>query len=215
LVCDTTSIKNRIHAKLLRRGVRKPEELTCNFTQKHRTWLKSLKIDSLNHLLNALEATEKEIKEINSALLKEYQKNPSAKLISEIPGIGYFGALMLTAEIGDIRRFPDPEHLSAYAGLVPTVHQSASSCYYGHISKEGSRYMRWILVEAVHIHVRNAPDSQISKFHNKKVKKIGRNKATVATARKMLHIIYWMLMKEEHYHSHGLDPHVFLRHRTP
>jgi len=92
LECDTTSIKNRIHAKLLRRGIRKPEELTCNFTQKHRTWLRSLKIDSLNHLLNALEATEKEIKEINSTLLKEYQKNPPAKLNSEIPGIGYYGA---------------------------------------------------------------------------------------------------------------------------
>ena len=68
--------------------------------------------------------------------------------------------------------------------------------------------MRWILVEAVHIHVRNAPDSQITKFHNKKVKKTGRNKATMATARKMLHIIYWMLIKEEHYHAHGLDPRV-------
>ena len=205
LVCDTTSLKNRVHAKLLRRGIRKPEEFTSNFTQKHRIWLRSQKISSLDHLLNALEATEKEIKEINSTLLKEYEKNDNAKLISEIPGIGYYGALMLTAEIGDVHRFHDPEHLSAYAGLVPTVHQSASSCYYGHISKQGSRYMRWILVESVHIHVRNAPDSQISKFFNKKSKKIGRNKATVATARKMLHIIYWMLTREEHYHSHGLD----------
>ena len=101
------------------------------------------------------------------------------------------------------------EHLSAYAGLVPTVHQSASCCYYGHISKQGSRYMRWILVEAVHIHVQNAPDSQISKFHNKKVKKIGRNKATVAPARKMLHVIYWMLLEKELYHDHGLNLRLF------
>lgn len=205
LVCDTTSLKNRIHAKLLRRGIQKPDEFNKNFTQKHRTWLRSLRIESLDHLLNALEATEREVKEIDAALLKKYEENDHARLISEIPGIGYYGALMLAAEIGDIDRFHDPEHLSAYAGLVPTVHQSASNCYYGHISKQGSRYMRWILVEAVHIYVRNAPDSQITKFFNRKMRKIGRNKATVATARKMLHIIYWMIVKEEHYHSHGLD----------
>jgi transposase len=205
LVCDTTRLKNMIHAKTLRRGLRKPQECVRNFSLKHRLWLRSMKIHSLDHLLNSLDGIDKEINEINKDLLEQFKRNPQAQLISEIPGIGYYGALMLTAEIGDVHRFHDPEHLSSYAGLVPTVHQSANSCYYGHISKQGSRYLRWILVEAVHIHVKNSPDSQISKFFEKKSKRIGKNKATIAAARKLLHIVYWMLIKEEHYHSHGLN----------
>ncbi len=203
LVQDATSIKNRIHAKTLRRGIIRPEELGGSFSRSHREWLRSLGIATIDHLLNALEAVEYEVKEINRQLRSEYEARYDARLISEIPGIGWYGALTILAEIGDVHRFPDAQHLAAYAGLVPSVHQSANSCFYGHISKQGSKYMRWILVEAVHIHVRTASDSAITKFFNRKLKKSKRNVATIAAARKMAVAIFHMLDKQEHFRITG------------
>jgi len=144
-------------------------------------------------------AVEKEIKDINLGLRSEFDARHDAQLIFEIPGIGWYGALTILAEIGKIKRFPDAQHLAAYAGLVPSVHQSANGCYYGHISKQGLKYMRWILVEAVHIHVRTASDSAITKFFNRKQKRSNRNIATIAAARKMAVAIFHMLDKQEHF----------------
>ena len=203
LVQDATSIKNRIHAKTLRRGIIKPESLGSNFTRSHREWLRSLDIVTIDHLLNTLEAVEKEIKDINLGLRSEFDTRHDAQLISEIPGIGWYGALTILAEIGNVKRFPDAQHLAAYAGLVPSVPQSANSCYYGHISKQGSKYMRWILVEAVHIHVRTASDSSITKFFNRKQKRSKRNIATIAAARKMAVAIFHVLDKQEHFRITG------------
>ena len=160
-------------------------------------------IVTIDHLLNTLEAVEKEIKDINLGLRSEFDARHDAQLISEIPGIGWYGALTILAEIGNVKRFPDAQHLAAYAGLVPSVPQSANSCYYGHISKQGSKYMRWILVEAVHIHVRTASDSSITKFFNRKQKRSKRNIATIAAARKMAVAIFHVLDKQEHFRITG------------
>jgi transposase len=129
-----------------------------------------------------------------------------AQLINTIPGIGYYGALLIHAEIDDVNRFPSLERLAAYAGLVPTVSQSASTVHYGGISKEGSAYLRWVLTEAVHSHKHAHIGSNLAKFHSRIEKRLSKNKATIATARKLAHIIYWMLRTREPYHGQGFNP---------
>ena len=166
----------------------------------------SLDIPTVNSCLDCLEGIQAQIERINVELLQEFEKRPDAQLIATIPGIGFYGALLIHAEVDDIRRFPYPENLCAYAGLVPTVSQSASSVRHGGVSKEGSSYLRWILTETVHIHLMNEPSSQLSRFHAKISKRRGRHKATIATARKLLHIIYWMLVRHEQYHCQGFNP---------
>ena len=133
-------------------------------------------------------------------------RKADAQLIATVPGIGFYGALLIHAEIDDIKRFSHPEKLCAYAGLVPTVRQSASSVHYGAISKVGSSYLRWMLTEAVHTHVHCEPSSRLSRFNAKVARRRGKHKATIATARKLLLVIYWMLVRHEPYHSQGLDP---------
>ena len=59
--------------------------------------------------------------------------------------------------------------------------------------------MRWLLVEAVHTHVRYAPDSDITKFYKRLAKKRGTSKAAVAVASKMLRVIYWMLKEKREF----------------
>jgi transposase len=109
--------------------------------------------------------------------------------------VGYYTALLLVAEIGDVNRFPDAEKLCSYAGLVPSVRRSGGSTVYGRITKEGSRWMRWGLTEAVHSHLRY--DTELSRFHRRLASKKPGQVATTATARKMLKAIYCMLKAGE------------------
>jgi len=153
LVQRATSFKNRIHAELLRRGIRRPEKYVKPFTQKSAEWMRSLGISTIDANLDCLETLQQQIGQLNDELLREFDRRREAQLIATIPGIGYYGALLIFAEIADIRRFRDPENLCSYAGLTPTVNQSASSVHYGGVSREGSKYLRWILTESAHIHV--------------------------------------------------------------
>lgn len=203
LVQNCTSFKNRIHAELTRNGLRRPEDMAKAFTKKHRDWMRSLHLATVAVNLDCLEAIESRIADINVELFAEYQRRPEAQLIATIPGIGYYGALLIWAEIADISRFQDAEHLCSYAGLTPTVSQSASTVHYGGVSKEGSKHLRWILIESTHVHKRYNAGSALSQFHARIERKRGKQKATVAAARKLLHIIYWMLVRNEPYHGHG------------
>jgi len=78
--------------------------------------------------------------------------NEDAKLLMTIPGVGYFSAMAILAEIGDIRRFSNEKRLCSYSGLVPSVDQSGNTRRLGHMTREGSGLLRWVLVECVWAH---------------------------------------------------------------
>ncbi len=206
LTQTNTGLKNRTHAELLTRGIHRPDDLVKPFTQKSNDWMRSLDIPGVDVQLNMIEAVQGQISLVNEMIRREYDQREEVRNLTSIPGIGIYSALVIFAEIGDVRRFPDPEHLCSYAGLTPTVSQSASSVHYGGISKEGSKQLRWILTEVVHSHHRFEPSSNLSRFYDKIARKRGKQKAAMAAARKLLHIIYWMMLTGETYHSHGFNP---------
>jgi len=80
--------------------------------------------------------------------------DPDVKLLMTIPGIGYYDALLIKAEVGDIGRFRCGDHLASYTGLVPSTRSSDGVTRHGRITGEGSRWLRWALVEAAMVHVR-------------------------------------------------------------
>ena len=103
--------------------------------------------------------------------------------------------LLILSEIGDVTRFPDSRHLCSYAGLVPSVHASGGKTRLGRLTKHGSKWLRWILVEASTHAIHGAP--QFRSLYHRVVKKHGRNTGRVAVARAMLKTIYAMLTKQE------------------
>jgi transposase len=58
-------------------------------------------------------------------------------------------AAVFVTEIGDIHRFPNPARLCSWAGLTPKLRESDAHSHSGHITKQGSRLVRWAAVEAV------------------------------------------------------------------
>jgi hypothetical protein len=97
---------------------------------------------------------------------------------------------MILAEVGDITRFPNARKLAAWAGLTPTVRGSDQTVRHGHISKQGSAWLRWILCEAAQTakrHPEFAPSyTAITRRRGKKI-------ATTAIARKLLTRAYHLL----------------------
>ena len=121
------------------------------------------------------------------------------RLLTTVPGIGYYSALLIKSEIGDVTRFPSDESLCAYAGLVPSVHASGSHVRHGPITREGSRWLRWIMVECAHSHLRY--ETPITNFYHRVAERRGKQIAIVATARKLLSCAYSVLVNRRPYHD--------------
>ncbi len=85
-------------------------------------------------------------------------------------------------------------HLASWAGLAPSVYQSAGVFVTGHITKKGSKWLRHVMVEVAHVAVR-VRSSRLRAFYLRKKARKGEKIAVVAVARKMLTVI-WHLLKE-------------------
>jgi len=136
LVGIRTRLKNRVHAELAKRDI---DPGTPLFTKRGRALLLSLGVDAVSQMLSVMDVLEQQIGEISSTLKQAAAEDGRARILTSIPGVGYYTALLLVAEIGDINRFPDAEKLCSYAGLVPSVRRSGGCTVYGRITKEGSR----------------------------------------------------------------------------
>lgn len=112
------------------------------------------------------------------------------KLLTSIPGIGEHVVVTLINEIDDIKRFPSPKSLVAYAGLDPKVKQSGTSLKHNtHITKRGSVYLRRDIFIAASIASRWDPD--IKDYFDKKLGEGKRyREALVAVSRKLLNRVY-------------------------
>ncbi|MHB1868050.1 MAG: transposase [Nitrososphaerales archaeon] len=118
-----------------------------------------------------------------------------------VPGISYYGALLISSEIADINRFPDPEHLCSYAKLAPGTHQSGDT-QYQKADRRGNHMLNWILIQCTHIHVLNC-DSSVTKHYNRIKETRGNKIAIVAAARKLTKAIYIMLREERAFRLDG------------
>lgn len=197
-----TKLKNKIYAELLRRGIQY-ERGGIIFTGKGKRWLRSLNIPVLDTYLSLLEALLDETTAVERNLRIRSTQYSEVQLLTTIPGIGSYSALIILSEIGNINRFPNEEKLYSYAGVIPSVHQSGEHTYYGHITKRGSKYLRWILTEAVRVHLnwtkKQMMETNISRYYHRLSKKKPENVAAIAAARKLLQIIYHMLKNKDEF----------------
>lgn len=109
-----------------------------------------------------------------------------------VPGVGYYIALLVKAEVGDVRRFGSGDHLASYAGLVPSTHSSGGVERHCGITHEGSRWLRWALVEAAMVHVRY--DTPVTRFYHGVAERRGKRAALVAATRKLATVCYSVLV---------------------
>jgi transposase len=114
--------------------------------------------------------------------------------VQTIPGVGPVLAAIFVAEIGDVSRFTSARHLCSWAGLTPTHRESDVTVHRGHITKQGSRLVRWAAVESV---VRQRADTPIRRHHRNVGERRGTKIGRVAAARKLLILVYYGLRDGE------------------
>jgi transposase len=115
-------------------------------------------------------------------------------MLQTLPGVGEFTALVMVAEIGDVSRFGSARKLAAWAGLTPTVRGSDLHVRHGHISKQGSAWLRWAMNQAAQT-AKRSPEFAAS--HAVIAKRRGKKIATIAIARKLLTRAWHLLNQME------------------
>jgi transposase len=202
-----TMFKNKVHVELSKRcidysGTGSNNNNSDLFTRKGREYLYSLKISGVKDCLDTIDFLNKKIQEMDNEIKIVANNDRYARHLTTIPGISYYAALLISSEIADINRFPDYEHLSSYAKLVPGTHQSGETRY-SKTDKKGSQMLNWIMVQCIHTHVRYCSNSSVTKHYNKIKSRKGSKIAIIAAARKMMRIIYVMLKEDRSFRPDG------------
>jgi transposase len=192
LVRLRTLLRNRIHAVLADHGHDRPSGY---WSGPGREWLASLDLPAVSaeviaDALALIDALESVIDRLDAEIRGHARSDPRVKVLTQLPGVGPFTALVLLAEIGDITRFGSARKLAAWAGLTPTVRGSDRMVRHGHISKQGSVWVRWILCEAAQTAKRSP---QFAARYQAIARRRGKKIATTAIARKLLTRAYHLL----------------------
>jgi transposase len=192
LVRLRTLLRNRIHAVLADHGHGRPGG--C-WSGPGREWLASLELPAVSReviqdALALIDALQQPIDRLDWEVHQHAKADPRVKVLTPLPGVGPFTALVLLAEIGDISRFGSARKLASWAGLTPTVRGSDRTVRHGHISKQGSVWARWVLCEAAQTAKRH-PDFAAS--YQDIARRRGKKIATTAIARKLATRAYHLL----------------------
>ena len=155
LVDDRSRALRRLQAFLLRHG-RVYRAGAC-WTGKHERWLGAQRFDdhqlqaTFSHYRAVAASRHAQVTDIEADLAEAATKPPFADAVVRLAayrGVGQLGALSLAAEVGDWRRFAHAAAFMAFTGLVPCERSSADSVWRGHITRTGSKHLRFQLVES-------------------------------------------------------------------
>ena len=198
LVAMRTRLKNRVQAILSKNG------LTCPFSdvfgKKSLRWLQALDVrpcyqHALESYVRLANVFATEIALVTEKIESLCIENPQARLLDTHPGISYYSGLLIASEIGTIHRFPSHGQLCSYGGLVPSLHASGGKVRRGKITKQGSTWLRWILIQCSPHAVDASPHYR--DLYNRVCYKHGKGVARIAVARNMLKTIYYMLKRNQ------------------
>jgi transposase len=212
MVQARTRIMNQLQAVALNEGLRCKKKL---WREGGRQQLESFRLAPWatrrrRDLLELLDRLTPTIAELSQAIEQEVEKCPAAERLRTHPGVGSLTALAFVLIVGEVNRFRCGKQVASYLGLVPLEESSGNRRRLGHITKQGSSMMRFLLVEAAQVTVRSLPEWRRKYLHL--VLRRGRKIAKVAMARRLAVHLFWMMRKEWDYEqlkkfgSHAGEP---------
>ena len=203
LTKQITMSKNRLHSVVQRFNLDPPEGGLL--TDKNKSWWDRQEFSDLTGFeverdLEIVKTLEEQKEAIDQKLAELSNTEPWASdivYLMQIPGFGPIFSMVVLSAIGDIKRFSHPKKLVGYAGLGAGVHDSGQKHQGKSITKEGRKELRWALVEAAWRAIGSDPywKAQLKRLE----KRMHRNKAIVAIARRLLVSIWHILTKREPY----------------
>ena len=193
-----TQLKNMAHAALVRSGYAYGR---AAFNSK-RARARLLSLDQLSSVdrqvlemaIRQMSQVEGEIEKLEAEIIERGKTLNGLKRVLQIYGLNLIAGIGLLVEIGSIELFETSKQLVAYAGLATTVRQSNETVRRGKITKQGRKRLRTICIRAVLSMVKRTK-TPLMEFYEQKKREKGAGKAIVATARKLLVIVFVMLKK--------------------
>jgi transposase len=198
LVGLQTIAKNRLQSVLHRLNIKPPKGNL--FARKQQEWWNELGLSTterlrVEHDLATLTHLEPQIEQVDAELQRLSTSEEWAEQVPylvQLPGIGLLTAMTLLGAIGDVTRFGSSKQLVGYAGLGAGVHASGKTHRDKGITKQGRRDLRFVMVEAARVAVQSHP--YWKRQYEGLAKRIGEHKAVVAIARKLLIVVWQVLM---------------------
>src|SRR5579885_3063 len=191
-----TRTKNQLQAMALSHGVQKKRKL---WTKAGREELEQLPLlpyaaERRKKLLEALDLLEVEISQLERRVMEEAEERAEAVRLMTHPGVGAVTALAMVLTLGPAERFQSGKQVASYFGLIPSEDSSGGRQRLGRISKQGSSFLRFLLVEAGQTAARYDP--QLKRFYRRLAMRKNRGLAKVAVARKLATRLYLMLRED-------------------
>jgi transposase len=163
----------------------------------------------LSELCAEVETLELRIEEAMRRVIEISQHDPLFRLYQTIPGIGPLTASALIAFVGDLRRFPSCRHFACYLGVTQRIRSSGEKVREGKISKQGDKYLRYLLVHGARSVIshasKKAPIDRLHHWADRLDKRMRRGKAIVAVANKLARIIWAVHRSEQAYRAQPAD----------
>lgn len=197
LVQLRTGLKAQVHAVMAKEGVLPTVgDMFCKAGQRQLDQLGladvyDARVRSLRELISVY---DHQIEALDKTLHEHLRHDRGYQAVQAINGVGRTIAAILVAEIGDVHRFDSPKQLCSWAGLTPKHHESDTKTRRGAITKQGSRLLRWALIEGM---ARYHGGPHLAASYTAIAKRRGTNKARVAIARKTLTLVYYGLRDGE------------------
>jgi transposase len=192
LVALRSGLKAQVHAVLAKAGVLiVASDLFGMAARKHleRTPLSGVYAQKVSSLLRLIDILDAEEQALATRIASELHRHDGYQAIQALPGVGPVLAAIFVAEIGDVHRFADPNRLCCWAGLTPRHYESDTVVRRGHITKQGSKLVRWAAVEAI----QRKTTAKITADQDRIGARRGKNIAKIAAARKLLTLVYYGL----------------------
>jgi transposase len=195
LVQMRTRIMNQLQALAMNEGQRRKKKL---WSEAGRAQLEKLPLAPWaarrrKDLLELLDRMNPSIEELTAAIEQEARKWPEVLRLMTHPGVGPLTALAFVLIIGTVERFQCGKQIGSYVGLIPCEDSSAGHQRLGHITKQGSSLLRFLLGEAAQAAARCDADWRRRYLHLALRRQ--RNIAKVAMARRLGVRLYWMWRK--------------------
>jgi transposase len=205
-VSKQTEVRNKIRALLAqqREEIRLEVEKRDGglFSRKGLEFLSMLALEEqdqlvLDDLLRGHQEIRAHVKTTDGLVKALYGELEEAVRIDTVPGFAKTLSVLVAVEIADIGRFAKPADLHSYAGVIPSTYASGSRTVHGHITKQGSVWLRWAIVEAVTPAIKK--DLALRALYLRRARRKGANVAKIAVARRLLTIIYRVLSERRTY----------------
>jgi transposase len=163
----------------------------------------------LTAFLERLQFLLRQAEEAERRLARLAEGNHEVELLMTIPGVGFYAALGILGEVGEVRRFPTKKHLYSFAGVVPRADNSGEQVSLHRHVKRGDSVLKFFLTCAVQGALRAKRPNAVAQFYRRKAKQLGRPKALVAATRKMAGVVWGVLTHNEPYAEE--DPRLTVR----